>query len=113
VSSSLLPISIASHSLVYSSRITSIRNGLLSVIRSCTPLRHIELAADALDREMLATLVENFERVMAEGTNPQKKDLLRRMVKNVRFHGRRTVEIWCGLPNQVSVRTRERLASRM
>jgi len=31
-----------------------------------------------LDKEMLAKLVDEFERVMAEGSNPQKKHLLQR-----------------------------------
>ncbi len=54
---------------------------------------------------MLARLVDNFEDVMAEGTNPQKKDLLRRLVKKVLVHDKRTIEIWYALPNQASVRT--------
>ena len=48
---------------------------------------------------MLARLVDNFEDVMAAGTNPQKKDLLRRLVKKVLVHSRRTIEIWYALPN--------------
>lgn len=48
---------------------------------------------------MLASLVDNFERVMAEAPNPQKKDLLRRLVKKVLVHDRRTIEVWYGLPN--------------
>jgi hypothetical protein len=40
---------------------------------------------------------------MAEGTNPQKKDLLRRLVKKVLVHDGRTIEIWYGLPNQASI----------
>jgi len=57
------------------------------------------LELPAIDREMLAAIVENFERVMAEGPSPQKKDLLRRMVKKVLIHDRRTVEVWYCLPN--------------
>jgi len=49
---------------------------------------------------------------MAEGTNPQKKDLLRRLVKKVLVHDRRTVEVWYGLPNQTSVRTPGNMAPR-
>jgi hypothetical protein len=48
---------------------------------------------------MMATLVDQFDRVMAEGPNPKKKDLLRRLVKKVLVHDRRTIEIWYGLPN--------------
>ena len=59
----------------------------------------------AIDREMLSGLLDNFEDVMAEGTNPQKKDLLRRLVKKVLVHDKRTIEIRYVLPNQSSVRT--------
>lgn len=41
----------------------------------------------------------NFEQVIAEGPNAQKKDLLRRLVKKVLIHDRRTVEVWYALPN--------------
>jgi hypothetical protein len=54
---------------------------------------------------VLSDLLDKFEEVIAEGTNPQKKDLLRRLVKKVLAHDRRTVEIWGALPNQASVRT--------
>jgi site-specific DNA recombinase len=70
--------------------------------------KHLEIPA--IDREMLSGLLDNFEKVMAEGTNPQKKDLLRLLVKKVLIHDRRTVEIWYGLPNQTSVRTPAHLA---
>ena len=50
---------------------------------------------------------------MAEGTNPQKKDLLRRLVKKVLAHDKRTIEIWYALPNQATVRTPGHLAPRM
>ncbi len=46
-----------------------------------------------------AALVENFEEVMAEVPNPQKKHLLHRLVKKVLVQDRRTVEVWYGLPN--------------
>ena len=52
---------------------------------------------------MLSGLVDNCEDVMAEGTNPQKKHLLRRLVKKVLVHDRRKVEVWYGLPNPSSV----------
>jgi hypothetical protein len=61
--------------------------------------RRERLELPTLDRGMLAAIVENFERVMAEGPNPQKKHLLRRLVKKVLVHDRRTVEVWYGLPN--------------
>jgi chromosome segregation ATPase len=43
----------------------------------------------AIDREMLTRLIDDFERVLAEGTNPKKKDLLRHLVKKVLVHDRR------------------------
>jgi site-specific DNA recombinase len=61
--------------------------------------RRERLELPAIDRDMLASLVDNFERVMAEAPNPQKKDLLRRLVKRVLVHDRRTIEVWYGLPN--------------
>ena len=67
--------------------------------------RRKRLELPAVDREMLSGLVDNFEQVIAEGTNPQKKHLLRHLVKKVLVHNRRTVEIWYGLPNSPSVRT--------
>ena len=53
----------------------------------------------AIDREMLASIVDNFEKVMAEGPNPKKKHLLHRLVKKVLIHSRQTIEIWYALPN--------------
>ena len=47
---------------------------------------------------MLTRLIDDFERVLAEGPNPKKKDLLRRLVKKVLVHSRRTIEIWYALP---------------
>ena len=45
--------------------------------------RRRRLELPAIDRDMLSDPVANFEDVMAEGTNPQKKHLLRRLVKKV------------------------------
>ncbi len=75
--------------------------------------RRKRLEIPAIDKEMLAGILADFEKVMAEGTNPQKKDLLRRLVKKVLVHDRCTIEIWYGLPNQTSVRTPEHLAPRV
>ncbi len=61
--------------------------------------RRERLELPAIDREMLSALVDNFEQVIAGGPNAQKKDLLRRLVKKVLVHDRRTIEIWYGLPN--------------
>jgi site-specific DNA recombinase len=62
--------------------------------------RRAKLALPAIDQEMLSGLVANFEDVVAGGTNAQRKDLLRRMVKKVLVHDRRTLEIWYALPNR-------------
>ncbi len=39
--------------------------------------RRERLELPAIDKEMLASIVNNFEKVMAEGPNPKKKHLLR------------------------------------
>ena len=61
--------------------------------------RRERLELPAIDREMLASIVDNFEKVMAEGPNPKKKHLLHLLVKKVLIHSRKTVEIWYVLPN--------------
>jgi len=61
--------------------------------------RRERLDLPAIDRDMLAALVDNFEQVMAEAPNSQKKEVLRRLVKKVLVHDRRTIEVWYGLPN--------------
>jgi hypothetical protein len=55
--------------------------------------RRERLELPAIDREMLSGGLDDLGKVIAEGTNPQKKDLLRRMVKKVLVHDRRTFEI--------------------
>jgi hypothetical protein len=59
---------------------------------------------------MFSGLPDSFEDMVADGANPQKKDLLRRLVKKVLVHDKRTIEIWYALPNQASVRTPGHLA---
>ena len=61
--------------------------------------RRERLELPAIDREMLAALVDNLEEVLAEAPVPQKKHLLHRLVKKVLIHDRRTVEVWYALPN--------------
>ena len=72
--------------------------------------RRERLEIPAIDREMLSSLLDDLDKVMAEGTNRQEKDLLRRMVKKILVHDRHTIEIWYGLQNQASVRTPGHLA---
>ncbi|MCD6416386.1 MAG: recombinase family protein [Planctomycetes bacterium] len=74
--------------------------------------RRKRLELSSLDKEAIARMLEEFEEVMAAGTNPQKKHLLQSIVKKVLIHDRRTVEVWYGLPNSPSVRTPEYLAPR-
>ena len=62
--------------------------------------RRERLELPAIDREMLSNLLDHFEKVMADGTTAQKRDLLHRLVKEVRVHDRRTIEVWYGLPNR-------------
>lgn len=71
----------------------------LDAEKSGLETRRERLELPAIDREMLTALVDNFEQVIAEGPNAQKKDLLRRLVKKVVIHDRRTIEVWYGLPN--------------
>jgi predicted nuclease with TOPRIM domain len=70
--------------------------------------RRQRLELPAIDREMLAGLVENLEQVIAAGTNAQKKDLLRHLVKKVLIHDRRTIEVWYCLPNARGFEERNR-----
>ena len=62
--------------------------------------RREKLELPAIDRDMLAGLLGQFEKVMAEGPAPQRKDLLHRIVKKVLVHDRRTLEVWYALPNR-------------
>ncbi len=55
------------------------RIGELEAERRDLEERRKRLEIPAIDQEMLSGLLDNFEAVMAEGTNPQKKDLLRRL----------------------------------
>lgn len=48
---------------------------------------------------------DHVARAIAADIKPQEKDLLRRLVKKVLVHDKRTIEIWYALPNQASVRT--------
>ncbi len=53
----------------------------------------------AIDKDMLKSLLDNFEKVMAEGPNLKKKHLLDQLVKKVLIHSRQAIEIWHILPN--------------
>ena len=68
-------------------------------LKSALESRREKLELPAIDRDMLASLMDHFEEVMAGAANAQKKHLLRRLVKKVLVTGRRTVEVWYGLPN--------------
>ena len=75
--------------------------------------RRKRLELPAIDRQMLSGFIDDFEKVVAEGTNPQIKDLLHRLVKKVLIHDRQTIEIWYALPNQTAVRTPAHTAPQM
>ncbi|MFQ5510028.1 MAG: recombinase family protein, partial [Leptospirillia bacterium] len=72
--------------------------------------RREQLELPALEQKTLHELVEHFDRVMAHGTNPQKKHLLHQLVKKVLVSDRDTVEVWYFLPDQTSVRTTTKVA---
>lgn len=74
--------------------------------------RRERLNLPEIDKAMLAAILDEFEEVLASGTNPQKKHLLRRLVKKVLVSDRRTIEVWYGLPNRNSIRTPGSLAPR-
>ena len=57
----------------------------------------------AIDRELLASLVDQFEKELAAGTRVKEKDLLHRVVKKVLIKDRHTVEVWYGLPNRGAI----------
>jgi len=77
-------------------------------------IRELALMVDELTKhDVVLKSITEPEEVMTEGTNPQKKDLLRRLVKKVLVHDKRTIEIWYALPNQASVRTPGHLAPRV
>ena len=52
-----------------------------------------------LNRDFLHELVARFDKVIAAGTNAQKKHLLHLLVQKVLLNGRDTVEVWYRLPN--------------
>jgi len=60
--------------------------------------RRERLELPALDSDMVEALLANFEEVMADGTNPQKRHLLQKLVKKVLVHDRQTIEVWYCLP---------------
>ena len=59
--------------------------------------RRNRLELPAIDLEMLTSFVANLDQLIAAGTNPQKKHLLRLLVKKVLVHDRHTVEVWYAL----------------
>ncbi len=82
----------------------------LEIERRELAARQTRLTIPPVDQEMLKEILSEFDETMANGTNPQKKHLLRRMVKKVLIHDRRTIEVWYCLPKRTSVRTADYLA---
>ncbi len=64
-----------------------------------------QLELPMIDRKMLCGLIDNFEQVLAGGTNPQRKHLIQQLVKKVRVHNKNKVEIWYGVPGGPPVST--------
>ena len=85
----------------------------LEVEKGDLEVRRTRLELPAIDKEMLTSLVDNFEKVMEAGTNAQRKDLLQRLVKKVLVHRRDEIEIWYGLPNQSLVSKQDQRAPRV
>jgi len=75
----------------------------LEASRKDLEARREALELPAIDRQMLASLLDQFEKVLATGTGAQRKDLLHRVVKKVLVHDRRTVEVWYALPNRADL----------
>ncbi|MBW2148499.1 MAG: recombinase zinc beta ribbon domain-containing protein, partial [Deltaproteobacteria bacterium] len=75
--------------------------------------RRERLELPAIDKEMLRGILADFEKVMEEGTNPQKKHLMQKLINRVVVHDRRTVEIWYWLPNSSSFGSHSYLAPRV
>ena len=78
----------------------NVRLNELEMEKNDLDARRERLELPAIDKDMLKSLLENFEQVMVEGTNPQKKHLLKTLVKKVLVHDRGTIEIWYSLPNR-------------
>ncbi len=75
------------------------------------------LALPALDKAAVAALLDDFEKVFATATNPQKKHLLHELVKEVRVDSKESVEVWYRFPQKATgpagadpVRTQPHLA---
>lgn len=52
-----------------------------------------------VDHSKIGDLIDNFEDVLASGTNPQKKHLVGLLVKDVKVHNRDKIEVWYQVPN--------------
>ena len=75
------------------------RAGALEGEKRSREARRERLELPAIDKEMLSSLLGNFEKVMAEGPNQKKNHLLHRLVKKVIIYSRQTIEIWYVIPN--------------
>lgn len=71
----------------------------LEVERGELAARKGRLTIPPVGKERLEKVLSEFDETMANGTNPQKKHLLRRLVKKVLIRCRQTIEIWYALPN--------------
>ncbi len=72
--------------------------GQLEATRTDLEAQAANLRLPPLDRAHILSLLDNFEDVFASGTNPQKKHLLHQVGKEVRVHGRLSVEVTYFVP---------------
>ena len=67
--------------------------------------RRKRLDLPAIDQAMLSGLLEYIQKEITSGTNLQQKQLIKRLVKKVVVHDRKTIEVWYGLPNRAGSNT--------
>ena len=60
-------------------------------------LRRARMELPSIDQMMLTLIVDNFDQLIAAGSNQQKKHLLRQIVKKVLVHDRNMIEVWYAL----------------
>ncbi len=88
--------------------------GQLEAHRADLEAQAANLRLPPLDRAHILSLLDNFDSVFESGTNPQRKHLLHQLVKEVRVHGRRSVEVTYFVPQpdpgESPVRTQPHMA---
>jgi site-specific DNA recombinase len=59
------------------------------------------MTAVALDKAEIAVLLDDFDRLFEAGSNPIRKNLLHKLVKEVRVHSKSEAEVWYRFPRPV------------